>query len=354
MINKNLSRYIDFAFCLILLPAMIMLLPIERWLVNNSFFVSLLVIWLYIIYTVHRLFTVPLFFRDRKHKFWAFAILFATIGATYMLTQYQLEHPRFFDKIPSSRSLDHSQKMHSQLQAVWFLYVLVTTFSIVVGLLTELSRQIMERQDMEFEKKKAELALYKAQINPHFLFNTLNTLYGLVITKSERAEVAFMQFIHLMKYMYTNGTKDKVAIDIEVEYIRQYIELQKHRLNEHTKIFFSYKENNNNRHVEIAPMLLITFVENALKYGVSSHKDSDIYIAICVENGELLFTAQNSIITPTPKDKPVGIGISNCRKRLELIYPGKYSLGISERNNQYLVTLTLMIDETPMNTKINV
>ena len=344
MINKNLSRYIDFAFCLILLPAMIMLLPIEKWLVNNSLFVSLLVVWLYIIYAVHRLFTVPLFFQHKKHKFWAFAILFTTIGATYMFTQYQLEHPRFFDQIPSSHAINLSKKMQTQQQAVWFLYVLVTTFSIVVGLLTELSRQIIVSQEIEFEKNKAELALYKAQINPHFLFNTLNTLYGLVITKSERAEAAFVQFIHLMKYMYSNGTKDKVALETEVEYIRQYIELQKHRLNEHTKIFFSFQDHNESRHVEIAPMLLITFVENALKYGVSSHKDSNIYIAISVEDNELRFTTQNNIISPTSKEKSAGIGISNCRKRLDLIYPKKYTLDISERNNQYLVTLILMTD----------
>ena len=104
--------------------------------------------------------------------------------------------------------------------------MVVTTFSMAVGLLTELYRQRMHRQAVEFEMKKAELALYKAQINPHFLFNNLNTLYGMVVTASDKTEEAFMQFISLMKYMYTNHSKDKIPISTEIEYIRQYIALQ--------------------------------------------------------------------------------------------------------------------------------
>lgn len=101
------------------------------------------------------------------------------------------------------------------------------------------------RQNIEFEKKKAELALYKAQINPHFLFNTLNTLYGLMLTQSEKAETAFMQFIHLVKYMYTRATQDTVCVTEEAEYINRYIELQKNRLDEsRTHVTFSYNNDN--------------------------------------------------------------------------------------------------------------
>ena len=100
-----------------------------------------------------------------------------------------------------------------------FLYIAVATFSLAVSLLAELHRQSMARQITEFEKKKTELALYKAQINPHFLFNTLNTLFGLMITGSARAETAFMHFIQLMKYMYTHAGKDKISIDTATDYI---------------------------------------------------------------------------------------------------------------------------------------
>ncbi len=115
----------------------------------------------------------------------------------------------------SSRFRQPVPKIKLQQQAVWFLYIVVMTFSMAVGLLTQLYHQIMERQAVEFERKKAELALYKAQINPHFLFNSLNTLYAMVLTGSAQVEDAFTQFIGLMKYMYANNTKDKIPVCTE-------------------------------------------------------------------------------------------------------------------------------------------
>mgnify|MGYP000603399381 CR=1 FL=1 len=96
-------------------------------------------------------------------------------------------------------------------------------------------RQILSKQEIEAEKNKAELALYKAQINPHFLFNTLNALYGLVLTKSDKTESAFIKFSNILKYMYAQTTSDLISISNEVEYIRQYVDLQSLRLNKHTK-----------------------------------------------------------------------------------------------------------------------
>ena len=172
-------------------------------------------------------------------------------------------------------------KQHQQ--GTWFMYLVTVCFSIAVGLLTELYKQIMARQASEFEKKKAELALYKAQINPHFLFNTLNTLYGLMITQSQKAEtafIAFMQFIDLIKYMYTKATQDTVNIEEEAEYISQYIELQKNRIDEsRTHIYYSYSADESAKNTRIAPMILITFIENALKYG-ASRKDLSSYILV--------------------------------------------------------------------------
>ena len=243
MNNKHLPLGIDLFFCLILLPAMIMLLPVERWLENNSTFVVLLVGWLYAVYFLTRKACVPMLFRSRRQLVIALCMLAGTVLVTWLVTQYQMEFPFRGDhpRPERIRRAANLSKIRLHQQGTWFLYLVTICFSIAVGLLTELYRQMTERQSVEFEKKKAELALYKAQINPHFLFNTLNTLYGLMLAQSEKAEAAFMQFIGLVKYMYTRATQDKVDVAEEAEYIRRYIELQKNRLDEsRTHVTYTY------------------------------------------------------------------------------------------------------------------
>lgn len=256
MNNKYLPLGIDLFFCLVLLPAMITLLPVERWLESNSTFVVLLVGWLYAVYFLTRKACVPMLFRSRRQLFVALGILAGTVLLTWLVTQYQMEFP-FRGDHPHPERVKRAanlSKIRLHQQGTWFLYLVTVCFSIAVGLLTELYRQMTERQSVEFEKKKAELALYKAQINPHFLFNTLNTLYGLMLAQSEKAEAAFMQFIGLVKYMYTRATQDKVDVAEEAEYIRRYIELQKNRLDEsRTHVTYTYDNNQTCPQVQIAP-----------------------------------------------------------------------------------------------------
>ncbi|EDV00499.1 histidine kinase [Phocaeicola coprocola DSM 17136] len=281
---------------------------------------------------------MPFMFAGKK-RFWiAVSLILLTAVGTYLITRYQMKVP--LHHMRRTRLLQHIQKIKLQQQAVWFLYVVVIAFSAAVGLLTQLYHQIMERQAVEFEKKKAELALYKAQINPHFLFNNLNTLYAMVVTESPKTEDAFIQFINLMKYMYANNTKDKIPLHIEVEYIRQYIELQKYRIAENFDVHFSYVHDETEQ-MNIAPMILITFVEYVFKHGVSSHKKGEAYITIRVEKGELLLATNNPLLNHPDSKTSKGIGIENCKKRLDLLYPNRYSLFTGEREGKYAVTLSI-------------
>lgn len=337
--TKNLSFYIDCAFCLVLLPVMIMLLPVERWLTNNSAFVYLLVGWLYAVYLINRKLIVPFFFRSKKHFGWGLCLILFTIVGTYCLTQYHLEMP--WRRLPPLQlTQQHFPKVRLQRQGIWFLYLVVTAFSIAIGLLIELHRLIMEKQAIEYEKKKAELALYKAQINPHFLFNSLNTLYGMMITESLQKEAAFMQFVDLMKYMYENNVKDKIPLATEMEYIRQYIGFQQYRMPESVHIHFSYQHDHTDC-MDIAPMILITFVENVFKHGISPCRFTDIYIAAQMREGELTFSADNPVLNHQAENASNGIGILNCRKRLELLYPGKYQLFTHVDKERYIVRLII-------------
>ena len=160
--TKKLPFFIDLIFCLVLLPALIALLPIERWLEKDSIFVYLLVGWLYIVYILNRYVVMPFVLVGQK-RFWiAVILILLTITGTYLITRYQMEIP--VHRMRRPRLATHIPKIRLQQQAVWFLYIVVMAFSIAVGLLTELYHQITKRQVVEFEKKKAELALYKARL----------------------------------------------------------------------------------------------------------------------------------------------------------------------------------------------
>ena len=338
MNTRNLTWLIDIIFCLILLPMMIMLLPVERWLTHHTAFAVMLVLWLYAVYFIHRKVTMPMVFR--RKNWWAPVLAFIlTVMVTWLVIQ--LDDPGHFMRHGGMepRRPHRFFWLSPREQGVWFLFAVVTTFSIAVGLLTELYRQMLEKKELEQEKSKAELAMYKAQINPHFLFNTLNTIYSLIVTRSDQAEQAFVQFTSMVKYLYSNASADFIPLSSEEEYIRQYIALQKFRLNEHTQVSFSAEIRNPD--ALIAPMLLITFVENAFKYGVSSHNDSDIDISLVQEENRIRFNVRNHVFPESLKKKGDGIGIANCRKRLSLIYPDAHTLRISDSGNIFKVELEI-------------
>ena len=178
------------------------------------------------------------------------------------------------------------------------------------------------------------------QNNPHFLFNTLNALYGLVLTKSDKTESAFIKFSNILKYMYAQTTMETISINNEVEYIRQYVDLQSLRLNKHTQVVFETQIDD--EHAKIPPMILITFVENTFKYGVSSDVDCLILIRITVKKGELLFETENTVMKENHAN-PHAIGIENCRKRLELLYLNRFTLIMKEENRQFKIRLSIQL-----------
>lgn len=346
MTGKKVQPWIDLFFCVVLLPVMIYLLPIERWLENNLLFVCLLVTWLYTVYFVNRIFSIPSLFKSRKHLICALIVLIAMIGITYLLSQYKMEFhfQRPPDQPPGGRPPQRTfspMKFRLHQQAVWFLFVIVIAFSSAIGLLAQIYRLSARRQELEVAKNKAELSLYKAQIDPHFLFNTLNTLYSMVVTQSPKTEDAFMQFIDITRYIYNNANQDSVAVDDEAHYLQQYIDLQRNRLNDCTKVNFNYSNDDKHLGLTIAPMLLITFVENALKYGISTSIDTTIDIDMQVNDGVLSLTTSNPIRIKPKDENHVGIGIENSRKRLDLIYGRDYQLDINESDNMFDLKLTI-------------
>jgi two-component system, LytTR family, sensor kinase len=191
------------------------------------------------------------------------------------------------------------------------------------------------------QRQAGELALLKSQVNPHFLFNTLNNIYSLVYHKSDEAPEAVVKFSSIMRYVLFDTTAEKVDLDKEIEYLGSYIELQKLRI-KHPG-FVDLKIEGNTSGMTIAPMLLIPFVENAFKHGSKNHYPG-IFIRLSVENQILRFEVSNYIRKEVQISEKQfsGIGLSNIQRRLDLIYPGKNKLEIKEEDNQFKVNLVIL------------
>ncbi len=171
------------------------------------------------------------------------------------------------------------------------------------------------------------------------MFNTLNSLYGLFLTQDNNALPSLEKFISMMRYIHTSSNRDLVPISEEAEYIREYVEVQSLRLNEMTSVNLNIDIRNDS--LLIPPMLLVTFVENCFKHGVSPVQKSSIDIRLSEDGHTLLFSTSNRIFPV----KRIGehMGIDNCRKRLELIYPGRYELIINSDSDIYNVSLKIRL-----------
>ncbi|WP_147313916.1 sensor histidine kinase [Deminuibacter soli] len=195
------------------------------------------------------------------------------------------------------------------------------------------------RQEITKQQLQTELSLLKSQVNPHFLFNTLNSIYSLSITNSEKTSDAVMKLSRIMRYTLEESKNDEVPLADEIEFIRSYIDLQKIRLTDMVRIDFTTEGELEN--TLISPLLFIPFIENAFKYGISTHHPSHISIFIAVQQHELIFTCVNDIVPVSLKHESTGTGIVNTRRRLELLYPGKHTLSIESNTRQYNVLLRL-------------
>ena len=192
----------------------------------------------------------------------------------------------------------------------------------------------------EEEKLHAELAYLKTQINPHFLFNTLNSIYAMALGKSEQTAGAIVRLSSMMRYVLTDTGREKVALKQEIAYLIDYIELQKTRFEGTLLVDLSVNGDPGDK--KLVPLLLIPFVENAFKYGVNPEEPSTISIRIDIRDHELfLLVANKKVAPPHPDTDPRGLGIKNTRQRLQLLYPGQHTLEIKEDEKDFTVSLHL-------------
>ncbi|WP_026463933.1 sensor histidine kinase [Adhaeribacter aquaticus] len=238
----------------------------------------------------------------------------------------------------------------------WFFYsplftvqvIFITLFiAIFVGML-RFAKDWFEfeakKKEIENEKLYAELNFLKAQINPHFLFNTLNNLYYLAYTQSPNTTEVIAKLSQMMRYMIYDSNYPKVQLSKEIEYMENYISLERLRLNNQIPIHFEVTGNPDQ--FFIVPLIFITFLENAFKHGVSNNQAGCwVNISIDLKGKECCYTVENSKVTATNlvAGNKSGIGLQNVQRRLELSYPNQYTLKIEDLPDRFFVQLNLTL-----------
>ena len=221
-----------------------------------------------------------------------------------------------------------------------FLVVMIVSLNLAVETAKQWRTTQKRALQAEADKANAELSFLKAQINPHFLFNTLNNIYSLVVTQSENAGPAILKLSNIMRYVTDDVSADYVPLQQEVDCIRDYIELQRLRLGKKVVLDFSVAGTFENK--RIAPLILLTFIENVFKYGISNHENAPITINLSAETNKITFFCQNKIFPHKNKPERAGVGITNTTERLKFLYPDKHHLDINTENNLFTIQLTLL------------
>ncbi|MEO8406544.1 MAG: sensor histidine kinase [Chitinophagaceae bacterium] len=203
--------------------------------------------------------------------------------------------------------------------------VFFSALGIFICFFLKIINDFFRNEMIKKEKINIELQFLKSQINPHFLFNTFNNLYGLSLTEPQKTPDAILKVSEMMRYMLYESNEEKVLLSKEITYLQNLIELQKMRYEDNTFVNFIVNGDVNGQ--AIAPLLLICFVENAFKHGEVLDSKSPLTIILNLHQNELYFHLRNKIHNRN-KDKLGGIGMKNVRRRLDLLYPHKYKLDI--------------------------
>ena len=325
---------------------MLLLLPLATFLSTRNWestSTSLSLVWqllrapLVVYFANFYLFGPYLFFRRR---YWLFVLcnLLLILGANYgfVYGYFAIKH-----NVPS---MPAKAWMGFFSGAFMFFLLNIVTVAVAIGI-RHFIRVRQLKQQLKDEKAKnteAELAWLKNQINPHFLFNTLNNISSLTQIDADAAQDAIAQLSDLLRYAMYETNKNTVPLGGEVEFMRNYIELMKLRCNEQTSV--NYQLSIDGEQVEVAPLLFISLIENAFKHGVSSGRPSAISIKLEQHQGQLTFICNNTNYPKNDKDRSgSGIGIENTRRRLELMYADRYEWEQTLEDNIYHVMIKLKL-----------
>ncbi len=281
---------------------------------------------------------LPRFIRNKN--VWRYVVEFAILfGALVFLRIYVQRQ-----MVEGSPRADYFHSTMFIVQVV-AINLFITVFVSMLRFAADWFELEAKKKAIENERLTAELNFLKAQINPHFLFNTLNNLYYLAFSKSENTTTVIEKLSQMMRYMIYDSNHAKVPLNKEIEYMKNYIGLEQLRLNSQVPIRFDIEGKTENQ--QIAPLIFITFLENAFKHGVNNHSaEAWVNVSIKLNGNQCTYVVENSKLPPAndTREGKSGIGLQNVQRRLELSYPGQYALKIEDKPDRYSVQLNITLN----------
>jgi two-component system LytT family sensor kinase len=285
-----------------------------------------------LLFYINFLFVIPRFLHSKKY--WQYVL--AAFGLVVILGFTKYLVALYFHDYVLLRADNQSVSFGSYFLTTLFTGLIFVFLSIVLKFSMDWFVNDRIRKDLENQKLSAELAFLKSQINPHFLFNSLNSIYSLAYQQSENTAGAILKLSEIMRYMLYECNDQKVELGKELQYLENFIDLQKLRLGPRAQVHFEI--NGIFGHQQIAPMVLISFVENGFKHGIATDVNHPIYIKIDVEDYNLKFFMSNKKSIQKIEESG-GIGLINAQRRLDLLYDDRYQLIIKDEPENYTCEL---------------
>lgn len=282
------------------------------------------------------LYLIPRFLDYKRYGWYSLAALVTIMAFGVIKYAVALQYPKYV--LMHMRSTPET--FGSYFLGTIFVGLIFVFLSTVLQFTVDWFTNERVQRDLENQRLSAELAFLKSQINPHFLFNSLNSIYSLAYQRSETTPEAILKLSEIMRYMLYECNDNKVDLAKELTYLQNYIDLQRIRFGENAYVDFVVNGDVTNQ--RIVPLLLIAFIENAFKHGVANDPASPIRMVININDGHLAFFMENKKHTNN-RDAVGGIGLNNVRRRLDLLYPGKYKLEIHDDPLVYTCELSLYL-----------
>jgi len=283
----------------------------------------------FIVFYTNYLFILPHYFKAKQYtKAWIGWIL---LLVCFIFLRYLVEEV-MFPKFIGIKNYTNATTIGFYIFDNIYYGAPIIIMSFFIWLVNDIITSEKEKTILAEQKYNAEVSFLRNQINPHFIFNTMNNIYSLVYLKSEKALSAIEKLSTIMRYVMKESDAKKIALSKETDYLNNFIDLQSLRVKGDSAVDFTINGETDNK--MIAPLLLLPFVENGFKHGVTNDSERPFKIALTIKNNTIYFTCSNTIAIGK-KDESSGIGLKNVKRRLALIYPNKHKLEITQINGEY-------------------
>jgi len=323
----------------LILVASFILVTLNSWTrVSSLENVLQAVTYFTILYThaqLHRFVLLPGLFNKNRYFFYVFytILLIFIFSAVLFITDVYWIYPKYGTE-------------NYQVFEIYLYHIGTCTLSLVaiLGLFLLLQFYVEQKKkaSVQLSINQTELKILHSQLNPHFLFNTFNNLYGISLNDPERVPDFILQVSKLMRYHLESNARKWATLEEELAFVESYIALEEERVGRRCDIKYKFTNNSNETLYLITPLLLISFIENAFKHGTNTIEDCFVHVNIIIKNGNLEMDVINSVPKITTSFKSsTGIGLNNAKQRLNILYDGRYKLVMKPETEKYTVQLML-------------